>query len=106
MNRTLNQAEHYAGQIGDIDLSLLAGAYEIEHIEIVKSNGAVDEPLFSTPGLRFSLLWSALLNGAVVGEIELLRPRLNFMDRPDAERSGPRSTRASRWAKTEVWAAW
>jgi len=82
VNRTLDRAEHYSGHVGDIDLALLAGAYEIEDIKIVKSNGEVEQPLFSAPRLRFSLLWSALLNGAVVGEVQLTKPRLNFVDSP------------------------
>ncbi|GGG52263.1 hypothetical protein GCM10011403_06820 [Pseudohongiella nitratireducens] len=80
VNRTLDRAEDYDGRVGNVDLSLLAGSYSIENIEIVKSNGLVQQPLFSTQQLRFSLLWSALLGGTIVGEVDLTQPVLNFVD--------------------------
>jgi hypothetical protein len=86
VNRKLDEAPDYAGQVGDIDLFLLAGSYSIENIEINKTSGAVPVPLFAAREARLSLLWSALLEGAVVGEAELFEPAINIVDSEDTQK--------------------
>lgn len=85
VNRTLDRAPEYDGVIGDVDLSLISGTYQIEDVDIVKTDGEVPVPLFSAPLVEFSLLWSALLDGALVGEVQLTRPQLNIVDSPDED---------------------
>jgi len=86
VNRTLDRAENYNGRVGNVDLSLLSGSYSIENIEIVKANGLVEQPLFSTELLRFSVSWSALMGGTLVGEVDLYRPVINFVDNATEDR--------------------
>jgi hypothetical protein len=83
VNNKLDESPDYAGQVGDIDIFLLAGAYSIENVEIEKTDGAVPVPLFAAREVRFSVLWSALLNGAIVGEAELFDPQINIVDSED-----------------------
>lgn len=80
VNAKLDESPDYSGQVGDVDLFLLAGSYSIENMEINKISGAVPVPLFAATEARFSLLWKALLDGAVVGEIELFEPVINIVD--------------------------
>jgi uncharacterized protein involved in outer membrane biogenesis len=86
VNNTLARAENYSGHVGDIDLSLWRGAYQIEAIDIVKNQGTVTLPLFSAERVEFSVLWSALFRGAVVGEVDLLKPEINFIDSDTEEK--------------------
>lgn len=83
VNNKLDESPDYAGQVGDIDISLLAGAYSIENVEIEKTEGDVPVPLFAAREVRFSVLWSGLLNGAVVGEAEMFEPQINIVDSED-----------------------
>lgn len=83
VNDKLDESPDYAGQVGDIDLSVLAGAYSIENVEIEKTEGEVPVPLFAAREVRFSVLWSGLLNGAVVGETEMFEPQINIVDSED-----------------------
>jgi hypothetical protein len=83
VNNKLDESPNYAGQVGDIDLFVLAGAYSIENVEIEKTDGEVPVPLFAAREVRFSVLWSALLNGAIVGEAELFDPQINIVDSED-----------------------
>jgi hypothetical protein len=85
VNKTLNSIPEYSGQVGDIDLNLWRGAYEIEDVSLVKTNGTVPVPLFSSPKVDLSVEWRPLLKGKVVGEIELLQPEINFVSAPTAE---------------------
>lgn len=80
INDRLSQSEYYDSRIGDVDLSLIRGSYKIDNVEIIKSNGDVPVPLFSAHSIEFSLLWRALLNGAIVGEIDFYQPVVNVVD--------------------------
>jgi uncharacterized protein involved in outer membrane biogenesis len=87
VNRVLDRTAGYHGAIGDVDLSLLRGAYTIESVRIDKTDGRVPVPLFRARAVDLSLRWWALLRGAVVGEIWLDTPQVNFVVGPSpAER--------------------
>lgn len=86
VNTKLDESPDYAGQVGDIDLALFRGAYRIEDIEIMKITGSVPVPLFAARAVEFSVLWRALLNGAVVGEAVLHAPQINIVDSEDDSR--------------------
>ncbi|MES2605258.1 MAG: DUF748 domain-containing protein [Pseudomonadota bacterium] len=83
VNNKLDESPQYAGQVGDIDLMVLLGAYNIENVEIIKTEGDVPVPLFAAREVKFSLVWRALLNGAAVGEAELFDPQINIVDSND-----------------------
>jgi hypothetical protein len=80
VNRTLDRNPDYDGQVGDIDVHLWRGAYEIEGIKIVKTSGEVPVPFFEAKSLDLSIAWRELFRGAVVSELEFLSPQLNFVD--------------------------
>src|SRR5690606_37339351 len=71
VNDKLDESPSYDGSVGDIDLSLIRGAYRIDDIAIIKTEGDVPVPLFAAEHVEFSILWSALLKGAVVAEAEV-----------------------------------
>ncbi|MCW8109026.1 DUF748 domain-containing protein [Alteromonas ponticola] len=92
VNRMLSEPEGFAGnetpqefvgRVGDVDIMLWRGAYSFEDIVLVKRNGKVKEPFIKANEVEFSLLWSALLDGAFVGSINLYQPELNFVDSKD-----------------------
>jgi hypothetical protein len=80
--RVLDRTEGYSGRIGDVDLALLRGAYTIEDVEIERSGGEVPVPFLRIPALDLSVEWRALLSGALVAEVWLEEPQLNFVAGP------------------------
>lgn len=86
LNQTLDNAEGYSGQVGDIDLVLWRGAYVIHEIEINKADGDVFAPLFKADRIDLSLLTSALLRGKLVGEAVFRKPLLNIVVEDDEGR--------------------
>jgi len=86
VNRVLDRAEGYHGTIGDVDLALWRGAYQIEDVDILKSGGKVPVPLLRAPLVDLSVEWRALLEGSVVGEIWLESAELNFVSGPPSQR--------------------
>jgi hypothetical protein len=84
VNGVLARAQGYHGQIGDVDLNLWRGAYQIENVDIVKDEGKVPVPLLRAPLVDLSVEWRALFEGSVVGEIWFEEPELNFVSGPSA----------------------
>ena len=80
INDTLDKGKEFTGSVGDVDIMLWRGAYSLENVEIFKRNGEVEQPFFNVKEVDISVLWSALFNGAVVGEVALTKPEINFVD--------------------------
>lgn len=49
VNKKLDEMPEYDGRIGDVDMHLWRGAYSIQSIEIVKTEGDVPVPFFESP---------------------------------------------------------
>lgn len=79
LNNQLSSLENYSGYIHDVDIALIRGAYVIDSIYIIKKGGKTDKPLFTADKIDISLEWSALFNGAIVGEIHFEKPDLLFI---------------------------
>ena len=98
VNHKLNEANDYAGQIGDVDMKLWKGGYRIHQIDILKKTAGVQSPLFSAKVMDLSIEWRELFHGAIVGEVALQQldvgGRLVFprYDRFSTTGSHPRST--------------
>ena len=79
VNKKLDEMPEYDGRIGDVDMHLWMGAYSIQDIEIIKTDGKVPVPFFDAKRVTFSLEWKALFDGALVGEIDFYDPVMNFV---------------------------
>ncbi len=91
-NRQLLAAEGYAGTVGDVDLNLWRGAYELENVDIHKTRGKSHVPFFSADKVDLSVQWGELFRGSAVGEITIHAPKLNFVtgrEDKDEEQTGP-----------------
>ena len=94
VNRTLDRHPVYDGHVGNVDIALLRGAYAVDDVEIVKQSGEVPEPLFAADRVDLSILWSAVWQGALRGEVVMFGPALNFVngDRPAEGQDGTEET--------------
>lgn len=79
VNAQLQALEQYDGHIDDVDLSLIRGAYRIDHIEIVKTGSGQPAPFFSSDRVDFSVEWRSLMRGSLVAEGQFFSPNLNFV---------------------------
>jgi uncharacterized protein involved in outer membrane biogenesis len=84
-NKTLDELKGYSGHIEDVDLALIRGAYVIEQVSIVKTGGKAPVPFFSASKVDLSVQWGALLDGSIVSEIDVYRPKLNFVTAAKSE---------------------
>lgn len=83
VNNVLSESKSYPGHVEDIDLAIIRGAYVIKDIRINKRDtvtGKIDTiPFFVSDAVDLSVEWKALFKGKIVGEINVERPRLNFV---------------------------
>ena len=87
VNRKLSEVPEYRGHVAAVTLHLWRGAYQIHHVEIVKTTGRVPVPFFSAPLIDFSVQWRALFDGAFVGNVDFFDPQMNFVNAPSKANS-------------------
>ena len=80
VNRKLSEIDGYRGHVAEVDIHLWRGAYTVHEVEITKTSGDVPVPFFSAPTVDLSIEWTELFHGAIVGEINFERPKLNFVN--------------------------
>jgi hypothetical protein len=80
VNRKLSEIEGYRGHVDAVTLHLWRGAYQIHHVKIQKVEGHVPVPFFEAPLVDLSVEWEALFNGALVGQIDIYKPEMNFVN--------------------------
>jgi hypothetical protein len=79
VNKVLTNLEGYRGSIYDVDIHLYRGAYSIDSLKIFKIHGNKEVPFVDIPVTDLSVEWSALFDGAIVGEVIFDNPALNFI---------------------------
>jgi hypothetical protein len=85
VNRKLSEMPEYRGHVAAVTLHLWRGAYQVHDVKIEKTSGHVPVPFFSAPLVDLSVQWRALFDGALVGELDFYKPRLNFVNAPSKE---------------------
>lgn len=78
VNRVLDRIDGYSGSISDVDIHLYRGAYTIHNLKIFKDQGNIPVPFVDIAVTDFSVEWGALFKGAIVGEVVMNTPKLNF----------------------------
>lgn len=79
VNHKLDSLPGYGGSIGDVTIHLLRGAYAIHRVNIVKETNNVPIPFVAANRVDFSVQWSELRNGALVGEVNADQAELHFV---------------------------
>jgi hypothetical protein len=83
VNKTLSELKEYYGHVEEIDIALYRGAYIIRDIRLdkrVEKAGSKDTiPFFHSREIDLSVEWAAIFKGAIVGEIYVNSPVLNFV---------------------------
>jgi hypothetical protein len=87
VNKTLAAIPGYPGHVDDVDMSLWRGAYVVKDLKIEKVEGNIPVPFFSANLIDLSIEWTALFHGSLVGEIELVNPKISFVQGPTEKES-------------------
>jgi hypothetical protein len=101
VNKVLSELEGYRGQIYDVDIHLIRGAYQIDSLKVFKIDGNNEIPFIDIPLMDLSVEWNSLFKGKVVGEIKFDDPKLNFIigKKTEGEGSGEQTGEDVDWTK-------
>jgi len=80
LNDKLADMGDYRGQIDDVDLAWWRGAYRLDELLIVRKDQQMPVPFVQIASIDIALSWEALWQRAIVAEVTLVRPELNFVD--------------------------
>ncbi len=78
VNQKIDALEGYSGSVEDIDINLWRGAYQIHGVKILKDGSGIPVPFVDIKTADLSVEWGALLDGAIVAEIDFYDANLNF----------------------------
>ncbi|WP_405414448.1 DUF748 domain-containing protein [Maribacter sp. Asnod1-A12] len=79
VNKVLADIPGYYGQVEDIDLSIIRGAYTINgmYLNMVEANTEI--PFLDFKKTDISIEWNALFHGRIVSEIEMTEPTIIYV---------------------------
>lgn len=77
--KSINNNEHYTATLEDVDLHLYRGAIVFQELNIKSNETGQNLPFFYSESIDASIQWSKLFQGALVGEIYLQHPSVNFI---------------------------
>lgn len=79
INKTLADIPGYYGQVNDIDIALIRGAYVIEGMYLNKVNAKTQIPFLNFPKSDISIEWKSLFDGRIVSEIIMTSPEIIYV---------------------------
>jgi hypothetical protein len=79
VNKVLAEIPGYYGQVEDIDITLLRGAYVINGMYLNKVNAQTQIPFLDFPKSDISIEWKSLFKGEIVSEIIMYSPKINYV---------------------------
>jgi len=97
VNKVLANIPGYYGQVEDIDLSIIRGAYTIHGMYLNTVNANTEIPFLDFKKTDISIEWKALFHGKIVSEIEMLKPTVIYVFEDQQDTTGQADTED--WSK-------
>jgi hypothetical protein len=79
VNKVLADIPGYYGQVEDIDIALIRGAYVINGMYLNKGTAETQIPFLNFPKTDISLEWKSLFKGEIVSEIIMYSPEIIYV---------------------------
>jgi len=79
VNKSLSNLPGYYGQVADIDISLLRGAYVIKGLYLNVLDAGSEVPFLNFPETDISVEWKSLLKGEIVSEVYMSEPEIIYV---------------------------
>ncbi len=98
VNKVLADIPGYYGQVDDIDISLLRGAYVIDGLYLNKVDAGSQIPFLDFEKTDISIEWRSIFRGKIVSEIIMIRPKLTYIFE-DHENEDSKSPEINDWTK-------
>lgn len=98
VNKVLTDIPGYHGQVEEIDLSLLTGAYTIHRLYLNKVNAGSQIPFLHFEKTNIAIEWNSLFNGRIVSEINMTGPEMIYVFE-DQQKESSESADVEDWTK-------
>ncbi|MBT0609146.1 DUF748 domain-containing protein [Aequorivita echinoideorum] len=79
VNKVLAEIPGYYGQVEDIDIALIRGAYVINGMYLDKVTAKSQTPFLKFPKTDISIEWKSLFRGKIVSEISMFSPDVIYV---------------------------
>ena len=79
VNKVLTEIPDYYGQVADIDISLIRGAYVINGLYLNKVDAQTQVPFLNFPKTDISVEWKSIFKGSIVSEIYMYDPEVIYV---------------------------
>lgn len=79
INKILADIPGYYGQVEDVDIALIRGAYVINGMYLNKVNAKTQVPFLNFPKNDISIEWKSLFKGKIVSEIIMTSPEVIYV---------------------------
>jgi len=84
--RAFNSIPNYTATVGDIDMFLWRGAYEINSVNLFKINRAIEKPLVTITQIEIGIAWDVLFKGMVLASMKIVDPEMYVIESKEKER--------------------
>ncbi|QQX75719.1 MULTISPECIES: DUF748 domain-containing protein [Aequorivita] len=88
INKVLANIPGYYGQVEDVDIALIRGAYVINGMYLNKGTAESQVPFLNFPKSDISIEWKSLFKGKIVSEIIMTSPEVIYVFEDQKEESG------------------
>ena len=79
INKILADIPGYYGEVKDIDIALIRGAYVVNGMYLNKVNAKTQVPFLNFPKTDISIEWKSLFKGKIVSEIIMISPEVIYI---------------------------
>lgn len=88
VNGVLADIPGYYGQISDIDIALVRGAYAIDGLFLNKVDAGSEVPFLDFKKTDISIEWKSLFDGKIVSEVIMTRPKFIYVFEDQQDSTG------------------
>ena len=88
VNKVLAEIPGYYGQVDDINIALIRGAYVIKGMYLNKGTATSNVPFLSFPHNDISIEWKSLFHGKIVSEIIMNSPKVIYVFEDQKDEAG------------------
>ena len=99
INKILAEIPGYYGQVDDVDIALIRGAYVVNGMYLNKVNAKTQIPFLNFPKTDISIEWKSLFRGRIVSEIIMISPKVIYIFEDQKSPTEGKTANVEDWTK-------
>ena len=99
INKILAEIPGYYGQVDDVDIALIRGAYVVNGMYLNKVNAKTQIPFLNFPKTDISIEWKSLFRGRIVSEIIMISPEVIYIFEDQKSPTSGKTANVEDWTK-------